>query len=1178
MRREATTRRGGDAARARGPDAHPHARAKTSAKTVLGAVLAAALLGAAGPSALASTEGQLRLAGGTTANEGRVEIYHDGEWGAVCDDEFSDRGNQAANVACTQMGYTSGVVKWGWNPKPDGMTYWLDNVNCDGTETELSACTHAGWGVHNCDRTETAQITCSGTPDEETASNVPGEVERPTMTPASTTSIDIAWSAPDSDADITSYEVRHRWLDKGSDDDPEGPWVSTTVTGTSSTATGLTQGTDYEAQVRATSANGTGAWSMRNEARTHDVPYRAYGVRASAHGTDAISVRWTAVDSDPATNDYDLRYRKNVSPKPDWTVADETELTGTSTRIEGLDANTHYEVQVRAGNRVGEGPWSRTARAQTEDDSPAITGFVLVDPANDNDIGTLAGGASIESAKYGIRAEVGADAGVASVKLVLARPSTGSRYGRTENVAPYSLYGDAQGAEHGRIFAAGSYTLSATAYAGTRGSGGVLGTHEVSFTVTEAPAADPITGFTLLDSTDQSTIASLGTDTTVDIGAGGGATYAVRAEVADGADIGSVVLALTGAKSVSRTESVAPYSLYGDGGANALDGGTLPAGSYTLTATAHAERGGAGDVLGTHTATFEVLAAPALGVGDASVAEAADATLAFEVTLSRAAAEQVQVDYATSDGTATAGSDYTATSGTLTFAVGETTKTVSVTVASDSHDEGAETMTLTLTNARGAIIDDAEGTGTITNDGAIPAAWLARFGRTVTGQVLDAVEDRIAAPRTAGAEGRIAGRGLDGATRAGEPAGRGMGAEPTTLSASDALLGSAFALTGEGGRSGSAAVWARGAETRFEASENGLELDGTVTSGFVGADWARDGWIAGAALGHSRASGGYAEGACAGANGCAGDVEAALTGVYPYAGADIGEDTTAWASAGYGTGTVTVAPKGANAMKADLSLTMGAMGVRSALIAPQHEGGTEIATVASVEMTRTASDASESAAGRLAASESDVWQLRAGVEGTRTFAMQGAAVTPKLALAVRQDGGDAEEGTGAEIGAGVAVEALGGALTLALDAHGLVAHEASGAEEMGLSGSARFDARPGSERGLSASVRQRWGEAGPEGAGLLARGLPAAFTSGEGAGTPERASVLDAEIGYGLAMGARTATPHFGTTLGEGVHSLRAGWRISGGDTLSVGLEGARTERAGEGAEHAVMVRAGLRW
>ena len=89
---------------------------------------------------------------------------------------------------------------------------------------------------------------------------------------------------------------------------------------------------------------------------------------------------------------------------------------------------------------------------------------------------------------------------------------------------------------------------------------------------------------------------------------------------------------------------------------------------------------------------------PGLSVADAEVEEGPGAVLAFAVTLDRAASSTVTATYATSDGTATAGADYRASSGPLTFAVGETAKTVSVTVLDDAHDEGEETLTLVLSS------------------------------------------------------------------------------------------------------------------------------------------------------------------------------------------------------------------------------------------------------------------------------------------------------------------------------------------------------------------------------------------------------------------------------------------------------------------------------------------------
>ena len=151
---------------------------------------------------------------------------------------------------------------------------------------------------------------------------------------------------------------------------------------------------------------------------------------------------------------------------------------------------------------------------------------------------------------------------------------------------------------------------------------------------------------------------------------------------------------------------------------------------------------------------------PSLSVADAEVDEGPNAALAFTVALSRTASGTVTVDYATSDVTATAGDDYTAASGTLTFAAGETSKTVSVSVLDDSHDDDGETLTLTLSNASGAYLADATATGTIYNSDPLPRALMARFGRAAAVHVVEHVEERLQAPREPGFRGRFAGREL----------------------------------------------------------------------------------------------------------------------------------------------------------------------------------------------------------------------------------------------------------------------------------------------------------------------------------------------------------------------------------------------------------------------------------
>ena len=113
---------------------------------------------------------------------------------------------------------------------------------------------------------------------------------------------------------------------------------------------------------------------------------------------------------------------------------------------------------------------------------------------------------------------------------------------------------------------------------------------------------------------------------------------------------------------------------------------------------------------------------PSLSINDVSVAEgnSGTTTATFTVTLSTVSADTVTVDYSTADGTAVSGSDYAATSGTLTFAPGATTQTIVVTINGDTTAESTETWLINLSAALGAAIADSQGVGTITNDDGPP--------------------------------------------------------------------------------------------------------------------------------------------------------------------------------------------------------------------------------------------------------------------------------------------------------------------------------------------------------------------------------------------------------------------------------------------------------------------------
>ena len=117
------------------------------------------------PPSLPWVDGVVRLVGGKSRGEGRVEVYHDGMWGTISDDGWD---HAAARVVCRQLGYGDAVSALGsawFGEGSETQKIWLDNVVCNGKELSLLECAHSAWGDTAQDsHKEDAGVVCAGQP------------------------------------------------------------------------------------------------------------------------------------------------------------------------------------------------------------------------------------------------------------------------------------------------------------------------------------------------------------------------------------------------------------------------------------------------------------------------------------------------------------------------------------------------------------------------------------------------------------------------------------------------------------------------------------------------------------------------------------------------------------------------------------------------------------------------------------------------------------------------------------------------------------------------------------------------------------------------------------------------------------------------------------------------------
>ena len=542
----------------------------------------------------------------------------------------------------------------------------------------------------------------------------------------------------------------------------------------------------------------------------------------------------------------------------------------------------------------------------------------------------------------------------------------------------------------------------------------------------------------------------------------------------------------------------------------------------------------------------------------------------------------------------------------------EPTDTVTVTITGDNPDvttapatltfttttwDEAQTVTLTAAEDADAVQDDAVLAHAFTSndpnydDGVTNLSVTVMDNDTITTlttRLNEQILSRAVSAMTAGTLAAVAARveaAADGSGGSGKPLafeldGRsslrrlleknGKAMLEETMDYQRLLDGASFVLplsatdNASTGNTGKTAVWGSSGFHNLAADEDDLEWDGKTLSVHLGLDKRlSEQALAGLALSWNDAGFDYhdtADGADS-----EGEYQYSVVTIHPYFGWS-NDGLKLWGTVGFGQGEITIDQElSTETMSTDTTQLSLAGGFSHRLSGSAGSADRSVHLKGDVALTSVAVAA---VAGKFAEQDVGSQRVRLLLSGAQSRELSsGGGVTPSLEVGVRFDGGDGATGAGVELGGGLRYANPGGDLSVSGNVRTLLA---GGYDEFGVDVTVQLVSQSG--RGLSFSVRPVWGRAESAAERLWDEGV-SELTGGD---TALQGSV-DTEVGYGLSatmLGSPgLLTPYTGMTARDGGSSrLRLGGRFTGGNGLSLNLEGAQKNTA-DGASHQVLLR-----